>query len=341
MSERSRRPATFKLGDPGVIVMDPDDVSRPSRGTVHIAPEADPALLPVALEPPIVPVRRGFRWGTVFWGAVGGLVLLGVGLSITHLIEDLYARSEGLGFLGLALAFAAALAFAVVVAREALGLARLATIEKLHLRASAVLTSDDRAESRTIVRDLVKLAHQNPHLARARTTLQGHANDIIDGADLIRLAERELMTPLDQEARRLVSAAAQRVSIVTAVSPRALVDVLFVFAASLRLIRQLARLYGGRPGALGMIRLMRQVIAHVAITGGMAASDSLIQQVLGHGIAAKLSQRLGEGVLNGLLTARLGLAAIDVTRPLPFTALPRPALADLAKDLLRKRDAEG
>ena len=29
-----------------------------------------------------------------------------------------------------------------------------------------------------------------------------------------------------------------------------------------------------------------------------------------------------------------------VTRPLPFTALPRPALADLAKDLLRKRETE-
>ena len=72
----------------------------------------------------------------------------------------------------------------------------------------------------------------------------------------------------------------------------------------------------------------------------MAASDSLIQQMLGHGIAAKLSQRLGEGVLNGLLTARLGLAAIDVTRPLPFTALPRPALTDLAKDLLEEGGEE-
>jgi putative membrane protein len=342
MSERSphRKPATFKLDDPSVIVMDPDDASRPARGTIQIKPEPDPALLPVPLEPPLPPMRRRFRWGTLFWGAVAGLTVLGTGLGITQLIEDLFARSEGLGYLGLGFAGAATLALAVVVAREALGLARLATIEKLHLRAASVLVSDDRKESRDIVQELVKLAHQNPHLARARAALQGHAGEIIDGADLIRLAERELMTPLDQEARRLVSSAAQRVSIVTAVSPRALIDVLFVFVASLRLIRQLARLYGGRPGALGMIALMRHVIAHVAISGGMAASDSLVQQVLGHGIAAKLSQRLGEGVLNGLLTARLGLAAIDVTRPLPFTALPRPALADLAKDLLRKRESE-
>jgi putative membrane protein len=342
MSEKTphRRPATFKLDDPSVIVMDPDDGGRPARGTVHVTPEPDAVQLPVPIDTPLVPVRRGFRWGSLFWGAVGGLVLLAAGLGILNLIEDLFARSEGLGFLGLSFAVAATLALIAIIAREAFGLARLATIEKLHLRATEVLLSDDRAGSRVIVSDLLKLAHQNPQLARARAALQGHADDIIDGADMIKLAERELMSPLDEEARRLVSTAAQRVSIVTAVSPRALVDVLFVLAASLRLIRQLALLYGGRPGALGMIRLMRQVIAHLAITGGMAASDSIIQQVLGHGIAAKLSQRLGEGVLNGLLTARLGLAAIDVTRPLPFTALPRPALADLAKDLLRKRDDE-
>lgn len=341
MSEKPRKPATFKLDDENVVVVDADEPGRAARGTVRIVPEAEPVQLPVPIEAPPMPARRrGFGWGTLFWVATAGLVLLGSGLGIVKLIEDLFARSEGLGWFGLGLAAAAGLALAVVTGREAFGLMRLATIEKLHARASAVLISDDRDASRAIVGDLLKLAHENPHLARARAALAGHVGDIIDGADMIRLAERELMTPLDQEARRIVSTAAQRVSIVTAVSPRALFDVIFVFAASLRMIRLLARLYGGRPGALGMISLMRHVIAHLAITGGMAASDSLVQQVLGHGIAAKLSQRLGEGMLNGLLTARLGLAAIDVTRPLPFTALPRPALTDLATDLLRKREEE-
>jgi putative membrane protein len=96
--------------------------------------------------------------------------------------------------------------------------------------------------------------------------------------------------------------------------------------------------FGVRPGALGLIHLLRLVVSHLAMTGGLAASDALIQQILGHGIAAKLSARLGEGMLNGLLTARLGLAAIEVIRPSPFTALSRPTLRDLMSDALRGRE---
>jgi putative membrane protein len=263
------------------------------------------------------------------------LLLLAFGIAVDRLIADLFSRADWLGTLGLTLAVLAAIALLAIVLRELLGLARLGAIEGLRQRAADIILSDDRAAGHEVVRELVALTARMPLLAQGRARLQAHLAEIIDGRDLIQLAERDLMAPLDEEARRLVSTAAKRVSIVTAVSPRAAVDMLFVFVTALGLIRRLAALYGGRPGTLGLVRLLRHVISHLTLTGGMAMGDSLIQQVIGHGVAAKLSARLGEGVLNGLLTARLGLAAIEVTRPLPFAALPKPTLNDLAGNLLR------
>jgi len=325
----ARRPAAFRLDDPQVAVAPPepgDDAARAARRGAQVV---------------VTPPRKRFAWAAVFWSALGGLTLLGLGLAVTRLIEDLAARSVALGGVGLMLAIVAALALVAILTREAIGLARLAAVEKLHARAEQVIAADDREAARALVRELIAVVAGEPRLARGRAMIAGHLDDIIDGADLVQLAERELMGPLDQEARRLVAAAARRVSVITAVSPRAAVDMLFVLVSAVMLVRRLADLYGGRPGTLGLIRLFRHVVAHLAMTGGMAAGDGLIQQVLGHGVAAKLSARLGEGVLNGLLTARLGLAAIEVARPLPFVALARPALADLVPDLIARRNAAG
>jgi putative membrane protein len=216
---------------------------------------------------------------------------------------------------------------------------RLAAVEALRDRAAAVIESDDRDAGRAVVSDMLALTKRIPRLARGRARLADHRDDIIDGRDLVRLAERELLAPLDIEARRLVVSASKRVSMVTAISPRAVIDMIFVLVNALRMVRQLATLYGGRPGALGVIRLLRQVVSHLAVTGGVGVADGLIQQVVGHGLAARLSARLGEGMVNGLLTARLGLVTIDLVRPLPFLELPRPALNDLAGTLLRPGEA--
>ena len=130
--------------------------------------------------------------------------------------------------------------------------------------------------------------------------------------------------------------ASKRVALVTTISPRALVDVLFVALADPP-PDPAARdaLCAAGPGTLGFLRLTRAAITHLAVTGGIAAGDSLVQQILGHGIAARLSARLGEGVINGLLTARVGIAAIEVCRPLPFVNGKPPRLADVMAELRR------
>ena len=77
------------------------------------------------------------------------------------------------------------------------------------------------------------------------------------------------------------------------------------------------------------------VLTHVVLTGGIALGDDVVQQLIGHRVTAKLSARLGEGVLNGALTARIGLAAIDVCRPLPFIEAAKPRFRDLVALMLK------
>src|SRR5690606_23913215 len=108
--------------------------------------------------------------------------------------------------------------------------------------------ANDASQARTVVTAVAGFLADNPATAAGRRKVASLEGDIIDGADLIRIAEKELLAGLDREARKIVMNSAKRVSVVTALSPRALVDVAFVLFEMGRMIRRLSRHYGGRPG---------------------------------------------------------------------------------------------
>ncbi|WP_274628752.1 YcjF family protein [Arvimicrobium flavum] len=337
-----RKPAAFRIetADPGEKAPTrPAAAIEPARKPRAARPEAaivTPDEIDVfdleatgAEEPPLpVAPRRRSRLAAIFWSALGSLLALAIALWTDQLVRELFGRAQWLGWLGAGLAAVAAVSLLVILARELVALARLASVEKLRQLGAQAIQRDDPKAARKVVDDLVGLLAGRPETAAGRRALTELRGDIIDGADLVRLAETGLLVPLDAEARTLVLDAAKRVSLVTAVSPRALVDIAYVVFESGRLIRRLSELYGGRPGTLGFIRLARDVLAHLAVTGTIAAGDSVVQQLVGHGLAARLSAKLGEGVVNGMMTARIGLAAMETARPLPFTAVRRPGLGD-------------
>lgn len=333
MTDRPRKPVAKRLDSPDVRVAQPGSDEAPLLDRrVVVVPEAPPPM-EEDVRPAQMP-RRG-RWGTLLIAALGGLASLAAGLSVARLIDELFAYSQALGWFGIALVGLLVVAAIVLVTRELMALRRLGRVEHLRDRAALARANDNRDAARALARDLRALYADRPDMAKARGELDRSLADIVDGADLVRLTEQALMADLDRRALRLVVASAKRVSIVTAISPRAVFDVLMVVSESARLIRALADLYGARPGKIGMLRLARAVTAHLAITGGMAMGESLMQQLVGHGLAARLSAKLGEGVVNGLMTARVGLSTMDLVRPMPWAALERPRLGDVVAELGR------
>jgi putative membrane protein len=282
--------------------------------------------------PATAPRRRSWL-GRICFGAFGILVSLAVGLWTDQLIRELFQRAEWLGWLAAGMAALAALALIVILVREMLAVSRLASVERLRAKALDAIARDDPHTARAVTAELSDLVAGKAETAAGRHALASLRDDIIDGANLVRIAETEILGPLDARAKRMILDAAKRVSVVTAVSPRALVDIVYVVFESGRLIRRLSELYGGRPGTLGFLRLARGVLAHLAVTGAIAAGDDFVHQIVGQGLAARLSAKLGEGVVNGMMTARIGLAAMEVTRPLPFFALKRPRMTDFLSAL--------
>ncbi|MEJ1161685.1 YcjF family protein [Prosthecomicrobium sp. N25] len=339
MSDERRRPRAFRLGP------ETTDATAPSGPAGPLPPRAVEPGTRVEIDEPVEPEaavavarelagpREGFRWSRVLLSAVSGLLALAFGLWVDGLVRDLFARADALGWLGIAFLGAAIVAVLAIVGREVAGTLRLARIDRLRADVTLAAAADDEPAARRLAGELARLYENRPETARGRAALALHLREIVEGRDLLVLAEREILAPLDMAAQTLILDSAKRVSVVTAISPRAIVDILYVLVENLRLIRRLSDLYGGRPGTLGFIGFAGRVITHLGVTGSMAIGDTLVQQLVGQGLAARLSARLGEGVVNGLLTARIGLAALDLVRPMPHIGLPKPKLGDMLGEL--------
>jgi putative membrane protein len=312
MNDPRPRPRAFRLDDSAVVI-EPQLEPIPADAA-GAAIDEDEREVEIAQQRGLL-ARWRPRLATLLWSGLGGLVSLGLGLWFTDLVESLFARAQALGWIAVAFGALAGLALAAIGAREVAAILRQTRIARLHADLAIARARDDREAARRLVARLVALYDRRPETAAGRSQTMEAVRAIIDGRDLVDIAERALLRPLDERVQREIADAAKRVSMVTAISPRAVLDVLFVVAQIVY---------------LGFFKLARSVGAHVAITGGMAVGDSLVQQLVGHGLASKISARLGEGVLNGLLTARVGLSAMAVCRPAPFGARKPPGVAEVA-----------
>jgi putative membrane protein len=330
MTGNHRKPAAF--------VLDDGEKPKSSHRIEFDQQESIGELVAV----PQVPRRtsRKFHWGFVLVSALATLLSLWAGLTITTLIENFFARSATLGWFAFGVAGLAGLAAIAIIIREIWGLSRLRRIEHIQELSARAINLDEAAAATETVASLEGIYGSRPDTAWGMTKFRDHKNDIMDPRDRIRLLDRLVIGPLDEESHRIIARRARRVTLLTTVTPAAALDLVFVAAQNLRMLRELAELYGGRPSTLSTLKLARMVVAHLAVTGGLALSDNLIQHVVGKGLLGRLSARFGEGAVNGILTSRIGLAARDVCRPVPQTESTKETLGSLLRELVTLNESK-
>ena len=268
--------------------------------------------------------RRGSGFTRFALWVFGSLFTLVLSVSAWNFVTGLFSANTALGWFAFTLLILALLVVLVLAGQELLAFSRMARLDQLRIAAAEARLTADLKAARAVTASLVSLYADRADTAWGRARLAEREADVFDADALLSLAEVELMAPLDRAALAEVEAAARQVAIVTAFVPLALADVATALYSNLKLIRRLSEIYGGRSGSMGSFRLMRRVFSALLGAGAIALADDLIGSVASGGILAKLSRRFGEGVVNGALTARVGLAAMELSRPMPFVALPRP-----------------
>lgn len=316
------------------VQSDPQDRLK-SPALIEMEGEADPAgALPLpdigeaegrAMEAlSRLATRRSSALGRFAAWVFGSLFTLVISVAAWNFVTGLFATNEWLGWVALGLTVTAGALAVIWALGEALAFLRLSRID--HLRSAAVHAADtgDLKGARAVLRGVEALYAGRDDLAWGRARLKERQGEVMDADALLRLAEVELIAPLDARARMEIEGAARQVATITAFVPLALADLATALVANLRMIRRIAEIYGGRAGNFGSWRLLKRVFISLVAAGAVALTDDLIGSVAGGGILSKLSRRFGEGVVNGALTARVGLAAMELCRPLPFAALDKP-----------------
>lgn len=288
---------------------------------------------PVPFNLPSSRASSAIKW---FLLSLLGLGIAVLGFDLWLFTKELLAIHTALGAIVLSLAVTAALSLIYMIGKEILAFRKLSNLSETRRNAEVALATSDDVLAKKTFRQFRNHFEGRPEFKLALVELKAHEQEIYTGVEMLAIAERALLEDLDRQAIGLINVQARTTALLTTISPYAILDVLVTVWRNLKLIRQLAELYGTRPGYFGSVKLMKQVLGHIAVTGGMEAGDSLVSELFGGSFLTKLSTKLGEALINGLLTARVGVTAMSQVRPLPFNALPKPTVKQVAKDIVKE-----
>ena len=200
----------------------------------------------------------------------------------------------------------------------------LEALESIQKQASRLSDIDDFGSAKGFIHELKAFYTDKPqgvYFQKCIDQLPDYSND----REVVDHIERVFLQPLDKEALRRVSNFSLQTSTAVAISPWASLDMLLSLWRSVKMIDDVAQVYGMRPSLMNRYKLLKQVIHQLAF---VAVSEVMIDQFMEEFGSSTLtgiaSARLGQGLGAGIYSARIGISAMKVSRPISFSQKNQP-----------------
>lgn len=280
-------------------------------------------------DPEEQPEKTKFWTSPVLWVI---LLITGLGgLQCYYFISEAFAQNTAVGLLSSAVMSALLVMASWSVWKE--------------LRSVLLLKrSDERREqirhavASGTVKDAVMLCEEMARdsgmlKSRQYESFKNKISDHFSPEEVFALYECEIIRTQDEKARKIIVKRSRENGIVVALSPMAWLDMLFTLARSVRMIREISEVYGLRCGIWGRMNLYRRVAKNIVYIGMADLATDAVTDVLGAGMAGKISSALGQGIAAGIYSTRLGYMSIKAVRPMDLNRKVL-TLSELRKSLL-------
>jgi putative membrane protein len=261
-----------------------------------------------------------------------GILVVGViGIDLVQFIDGAFAHGAGLGTAATVAVAAGGGGTAYWLVAELRGLWRLRSAERLRSLIPFALADELKAE----IDAAAAILAADPLLSEAVTRYRAVCEPHHSGHDALELFSRFVLAPADRLAEAAIRRAATQAFAINAISPTALLDTLLFAARALRLIREIAEIYGQRPGLAGTVHLLRRLASGAGMVGAVDLVGGILVQQFGGAVMERLSASAAESAYAAQKMARLGIIAMALCRPVEFRPGEVPSLRSLVSGLLK------
>jgi putative membrane protein len=323
---------------PPVILPDEIDLETNELLEAH-EPEPQPANTAPPVSAAISP--NHFEFGSHFspwlWlaGSLGTLLVFVLLIDTYQFVVQYYTSSWFLGTLILILIALITGSVFLLIWRAYQQLKTLRTVSHLQQEGRQIVENNEHGHALAYLTRIAAFYSHRPVVKTRIDHFYITLTDSYNDRESCALFSQQIMKDIDQQAYGIVTQRAKETALMVMISQLAILDTILTLWRNVRMIRDIATLYGGKPGLFGSFTLVTMVAQNLIYADVSEAVADSVAEILGGSMLSFMSAQAAQGLGSGVLTARVGLHAMQVCRPLPFLETEKPRLKDIRREIVK------